>query len=87
VDINKETVPNWQIYCRFYCAEVRLCIEIDGKIHELNEQRKYDEIRQIEIEAHAIRVLRIHAEDIHNNLQHVMERVSLALKEAPTATC
>lgn len=29
----------------FYCAEKRLIVEIDGEIHDNQEHRKYDELR------------------------------------------
>ena len=29
----------------FYCPEIRLCIELDGDIHNSYEQALYDEIR------------------------------------------
>ncbi len=41
----------------FYCAECHLVIELDGKIHE--EQKEYDEQRDLIINEMGIKVLRI----------------------------
>jgi very-short-patch-repair endonuclease len=41
----------------FYCTEKRLAIEIDGGIH--NKRKDYDRLRQAEIEAKSIKVIRI----------------------------
>jgi very-short-patch-repair endonuclease len=46
----------------FYCLEKRLAIEIDGGIHD--KQKDYDELRQAEIEAKSIRVIRIRNEEL-----------------------
>jgi very-short-patch-repair endonuclease len=29
----------------FYCHELKLCIELDGEIHEVKAQKEYDEMR------------------------------------------
>ena len=45
----------------FYCAELKLAIEIDGRIHE--NQKEYDALRQTIIEKENIRILRIDSRD------------------------
>ncbi len=66
----------------FYCSEGRLAIEIDGSIHDLEEQKAYDEIREKEIIAKGIKVLRIRNEEIYYNLEGVLKRV---LEKLPTS--
>lgn len=66
----------------FYCSEGRLAIEIDGSIHDLEEQKAYDEIREKEIIAKGIKVLRIRNEEIYCNLEGVLKRV---LEKLPTS--
>ncbi len=46
----------------FYCAEKKIIIEIDGKIHE--NQKDYDNLRDHLINAMGIRVVRIKNEDL-----------------------
>jgi len=41
----------------FYCAEGRLCVEVDGPIHE--QQRDRDEARDAWIAAHGMRTIRV----------------------------
>ncbi len=46
----------------FYCAEEKIIIEIDGKIHE--NRTEYDSLRDHLINAMGIRVVRIKNEDL-----------------------
>jgi very-short-patch-repair endonuclease len=46
----------------FYCTEKRLAVEIDGGIH--NQQKDYDRLRQAEIEAKSIKVIRIRNDEL-----------------------
>jgi very-short-patch-repair endonuclease len=55
----------------FYCAEKRLLIEIDGKIHD--EQKDYDKIRTEIIKTQVIKVVRFRNEEIINNIENVIE--------------
>jgi very-short-patch-repair endonuclease len=43
----------------FYCAELRLVLEIDGGIHDDPERAAYDVARTVSLEAHGFRVMRI----------------------------
>jgi very-short-patch-repair endonuclease len=48
----------------FYCAELRLVLEIDGAAHERPERREYDRQRTATIERSGLRVLRIGNADV-----------------------
>ncbi|MEI8047534.1 MAG: endonuclease domain-containing protein [Bacteroidota bacterium] len=50
----------------FYCAEEKLIVEIDGKIHE--NQKEFDDWRTLELNQLGIRVLRIENEDVTNEI-------------------
>jgi very-short-patch-repair endonuclease len=69
----------------FYCCEARICIEIDGEIHNSSLRKEYDQIRQEEIEARNIKVLRFKNAEIHSNIKGVLDRISDAL--APLPVC
>lgn len=43
----------------FYCAELRLILEIDGGVHNRPEQAAYDAARAAHLEARGFRVVRI----------------------------
>ncbi|WP_167605036.1 endonuclease domain-containing protein [Maribellus sediminis] len=50
----------------FYCAEKKLIIEVDGKIHDFQKQK--DLYREEILKSGDLRILRIKNEDINNNL-------------------
>jgi len=65
----------------FYCAEARLCIEIDGAIHDNAEQAAHDQRRTQWLEEQGIRVLRFTAEDVltDSSLEGVLTTIELAV--------
>ena len=48
----------------FYCAELRLAIEIDGSIHDDSERRNQDKFRDLALVHRRIRVVRIKNQEI-----------------------
>ena len=56
----------------FYCAEHKLVVELDGKIHDF--QREYDEQRTLIINSMGINVLRIKNEEL-GNIEIVKEKI------------
>src|SRR5437899_1954103 len=57
----------------FYCAELKVVIEIDGASHDGREVM--DAERQEALEAEGIRVLRIRVEEIGDDVVSVLDRV------------
>ena len=57
----------------FYCAEEKLAIELDGKIHDYQKER--DLHRDLILEAKEIRVLRIKNEEL-TDIQKVLNKIS-----------
>ncbi len=51
----------------FYCSEHRLCIEVDGYVHDLPEQAAHDQHRDAWLREQGIRVLRLAAADVLND--------------------
>jgi very-short-patch-repair endonuclease len=51
----------------FYCPELKLAVEIDGNIHEMQEQKDYDKARQKYLEAFGIKFIRIKNEEFLGN--------------------
>lgn len=60
----------------FYCPELRLAIEIDGDSHYEKGADIYDQKRQQFIERRNIRFLRFTNDDIYENLEGVIEKIS-----------
>jgi very-short-patch-repair endonuclease len=65
----------------FYCAEVRLAIEIDGETHVKPDEVEYDKNRQHEIEELGVRFLRFTNRDVFDNLSGVLLTISEKLQE------
>ena len=69
----------------YYCCEARLAIEIDGKIHDEEEINAYDQIRQAEIEARNITVIRFSNELILQEINVVLQQISSLLPPLPSS--
>ncbi len=65
----------------FYCAEVRLAIEVDGDSHLTGEAAEYDHDRQKNIEAFGVSFLRFKNEDVSNNVENVIDEISAKARE------
>jgi very-short-patch-repair endonuclease len=61
----------------FYCHEVRLVVEIDGEIH--NQQEEYDDGRSAEMEKFDIKVIRFQNYEIENNIEKVVQEIKNAV--------
>ncbi|HEX6368352.1 MAG TPA: endonuclease domain-containing protein [Longimicrobium sp.] len=65
----------------FYCAEVRLCVELDGDIHDTDAQRERDDARTAHLQARDIRVLRFRNEEVLSDMRSVLTRIAKAAAE------
>ncbi|BAZ31983.1 hypothetical protein NIES4074_44570 [Cylindrospermum sp. NIES-4074] len=63
----------------FYCHAASLVIEVDGKIHET--QTEYDAERDKVLSARGLRLLRIKNEEVQQELDKVLKRISQACSE------
>jgi very-short-patch-repair endonuclease len=59
----------------FYCAELKLCIEIDGDTHLEQDQQEYDAARAEYLEFLGRKVIRFTNEDVRYNLQAVIQAI------------
>lgn len=67
----------------FYCAEVRLCIEVDGVSHEFGDRPERDERRNAILASHDIQTLRVTARDVLRDLDTVMTHILHVAAERP----
>ncbi|CAG0938168.1 hypothetical protein BROC_00130 [Candidatus Brocadiaceae bacterium] len=66
----------------FFCAKAKLVIEVDGDSHA--DQVEYDAQRTAWLnEQKHYRVLRFTNDDVHRNLDAVMQAIAAALQEPP----
>lgn len=59
----------------FYCNSLRLCVEIDGDIHNQEEQKEYDEEREKKIKYHDLRLLRLTNDEVINDFEKVIQKI------------
>ena len=59
----------------FYCHEKRLVIELDGEIHDTNEQAKRDNERTILMNRSNITVIRFRNEEVLNDSKLVIKKI------------
>ena len=69
-----DTINNKPLFfvADFYCAEKKMIIEVDGKIHDF--QKEYDNRRQEILENMGLRVLRFKNDEL-NDLAFVLKRI------------
>ena len=60
----------------FYCAARKLCVEVDGSIHD--EQRERDQARTNALAYQGIRVIRFRNEEVLSDLASVVNRIRIA---------
>ena len=59
----------------FYCPTIRLCIEIDGEVHETEEAKEYDQERTMFLNQYGITVIRFRNEEIENDIERVINEI------------
>ena len=73
--LKQHRINKLNITVDFYCAKLRLCIEIDGVTHDSIIAQTKDIIRQSKIEELNYTVLRIYERDIYYNPQGVYKKL------------
>ena len=64
----------------FYCHKIKLVIEIDGNIHDIDDVKERDEGRTFEIENYGIKVIRFTNNQVINNINEVITEIKKYLK-------
>jgi len=59
----------------FYCADKRLIIEVDGKIHNDQEIKGYDEFREDVFKQAGYKVIRFKNDEVIDNLDKVLVKI------------
>ncbi len=65
----------------FYCHKLKLVIELDGSIHDNEEVKHNDGIRQKLIEEEGMIVVRFKNEEVMNNIQKVLAQLEQKYNE------
>ena len=65
----------------FYCAELNVALEIDGKVHDNEETKEYDECRSVAFESKGIRTFRLRNEECDKeHLTELIENIINSLR-------
>src|SRR5438045_4817898 len=65
----------------FYCHALKLVIEIDSSIHEVDEVKRNDAYRQQHLQELGLNVLRISNEEIFKNKKNILEIIKQKVNE------
>ena len=65
----------------FYCHKFKLAIELDGEIHEQKDQKERDFIREKDLNALGIHVLRFRNDFAINETQETLRRILTLIEE------
>jgi very-short-patch-repair endonuclease len=59
----------------FYCPELDLAIEVEGKVHETCDQQMYDEHRFAELVGRDLKILRVTNEEVMNGIELALGKI------------
>jgi very-short-patch-repair endonuclease len=59
----------------FYCAEARLCVEIDGISHDMGQRPAADRCRDQWLTAQGLRIVRIPAAEVMKDMESVVRAI------------
>ena len=71
-------------YLDFVCFKHRLVIEVDGQVHQLDEQIRHDRIRDAVLAKEGFVTLRFDNAAIRDSIDDVMDFVVARLKNSPS---
>lgn len=68
----------------FYCAKLRIAIELDGEVHNEKDRKLYDKDREKYLDALDIKVIRFWNEDVLKNTKNVLGKLQTKIKSINT---
>ncbi len=68
----------------FYCAEAALVVEVDGAAHAPPDQQAYDRVRDAELSARGLRLIRIPADTVEHDPEQALATIADALSLTPS---
>src|SRR5260221_11521056 len=69
----------------FYCAEIKVAVELDGAHHLLKDQMEYDKNRTKFLEELGIRIIRILNEEVLSSKENVLRKI-IAFTNSPPSS-
>lgn len=71
----KRQHPIQQFIADFYCHKLQLVIEVDGEIHNVNENKEKDKIRTQELKQLGIQVIRFTNDEVLYDTENVIYKI------------
>lgn len=76
----KRQHPVASYYVDFYCHEANLVIELDTDVNDLENVKKRDEFREVNIKSLGLTVMRFTNDDVFKNAHLVIDEIEKYLK-------
>ena len=73
--------PYFHYIFDFYCHSLKLVIEVDGSIHENEDVKLNDKIREELLQKDGMIILRINNDEIFYSLETVIEKIEFQLNQ------
>lgn len=67
----------------FYCPEIKLIVEVDGDVHDLDQQKIHDAQREQYLKSLDLEILHVTNDEVRNNLSGVLEGILLRCYSSP----
>ncbi|MFA5945843.1 MAG: endonuclease domain-containing protein [Patescibacteria group bacterium] len=64
----------------FYAAQLKFAIELDGAVHDTEEARRYDQIRDEHLRGIGIEILRLRNEEVVLGQESALKRITEAMR-------
>jgi very-short-patch-repair endonuclease len=66
----------------FYCPAARLVIELDGIHHDLRDERDYDKLREEDLKARGLKVVRFKNNQILSDVANVVAEIQAHIERS-----
>lgn len=73
--------PIFNYIVDFYCNELKLIIEVDGEIHSLSEEIKYDSKRDKILKINGYNIIHLTNLEVETELDSTINKIVLYIKE------
>ena len=73
--------PIWNYVSDFYCHGIKLVIELDGGMHEVEDVKINDEAREKHLKEFGLTVLRFKNQEIFENIDSVLKTISQTIEK------
>ena len=69
--------PLFMYVADFYCHQLKLIIEVDGSIHEVEDVKRNDIIRENHLKDLGLKIIRLKNNDVINHVENVLVQIKI----------